>query len=216
LLQVPDGSTLLMDGGADPRVLDRALRRHGVRGVDVAVVSHNDLDHVGGLVDLVAGGGVDTLIVSRFASRSVIEDAASVSGTDVVAMGGGDRFTVGPVQVEVLSPQRRFASENDGSVVLLLTGELKVLLPGDIESVGQRELPTLRPDVIVVPHHGSATTDLRWLASTVGRTAVLSYGPNNYGHPHPDVLAILEEAAAEVRSTDEEGDVSIPLARVNR
>jgi ComEC/Rec2-related protein len=34
LLQTPDGSTLLMDGGSDPRVLDRALRSHGVGTVD--------------------------------------------------------------------------------------------------------------------------------------------------------------------------------------
>jgi competence protein ComEC len=205
-----------MDGGSDPRILDRALRRHGVRSVDIAVVSHNDLDHAGGLADLIAGGNVETLVVSRFAVAGPADAAASAANTEIVAVGRGDRFHVGSVRVEVLSPHRRFASENDGSIVLLLAAGVTILLPGDIESVGQRELPAVRPDVIVVPHHGSASTDLKWLASTLGKAAVLSYGPNTYGHPHPDVLAVLEGSGVEVRSTADEGDISIPLTPTNR
>jgi competence protein ComEC len=216
LLQTPDGSTLLMDGGFDPTVLDRALRRHGVRAVDVAVVSHNDLDHAGGLVDLVAGGRVGTLVVSAFSDVGPIEVAAVANGAQIARMRKGDEFLVGPVHVEILSPDRKFASENDGSIVLLVSSDISVLLPGDVESVAQRELPAVRPDVIVVPHHGSATTDLVWLTSTAGATAVVSYGPNSYGHPHPDVLAALAEAAVDVRSTADEGDVSIPLSLVDR
>jgi competence protein ComEC len=154
--------------------------------------------------------------VSRFAVAGLAGEAASASNTDIVEVGRGDRFHVGSVRVEVLSPHRRFASENDGSIVLLLTADVTLLLPGDIESVGQRELPAVQPDVIVVPHHGSATTDLRWLTSTVGEMAVLSYGPNTYGHPHPDVLAVLGGTGVDVRSTATEGDVSIPLTPTNR
>jgi competence protein ComEC len=216
LLQTPDGSTLLVDGGSDPRILDRALRKHGVGSVDMAVLSHNDLDHAGGLVDLIAAGDVGTLFISRFGAAGDVRTAAEVGGVPVVDVERGYRFTLGPVSVEILSPHRRFASDNDGSVVLLLTAGLTMLLPADIEAVGQRELPDVRPDVIVVPHHGSATTDLNWLTTVVGTTAVLSYGPNTYGHPHPDVLAVLQETGAVVRSTGEEGDVSIPLTRVNR
>jgi beta-lactamase superfamily II metal-dependent hydrolase len=179
-------------------------------------LSHNDFDHAGGLVELVAAGKVGTLIVSRFNVAGAVQEAALLSSTTVVEVERGDRLRIGSVRIEVLSPMRRFASENDGSVVLLLTAGLSVLLPGDIESVGQADLPTIRPDVMVVPHHGSATTDLQWLASVVGPVVILSYGPNTYGHPHQDVLAILEESGAIVRSTNAEGDVSFPLARANR
>lgn len=216
LIQVPDGSTLLMDGGSDPRTLDRALRRHGIRGVDIVIVSHNDIDHAGGLVELVASGRAGTLIVSRYGSAGMIEDVALDSRTPVVRVERGDRLMLGPVQVEVLSPHRRFASDNDGSVVVLVSAGLTILLPGDIESVGQRELPFVRPDILVVPHHGSRTTDLDWLASVVGPRAVLSYGPNRYGHPHPDVLAVLDAAGVTVRSTEDEGDITIPLAPTSR
>jgi len=216
LLQTPDGSTMLVDGGSQPRVLDRALRRHGVRTLDTVVLSHNDLDHAGGLVELVGSRNAGVLLVSRFGSNGAVRDAALQSETPVIEVGAGDRFRIGSVGVEVLSPGRRFASENDGSVVLLLTAGLTVLLPGDIERVGQRELPMLRPDIVVVPHHGSSTTDLRWLASTLGSVGILSYGANTYGHPHPDVVGVLDNAGVDVRSTHNEGDVSIPLTSVGR
>lgn len=216
LLQTADGGTMLMDGGADPAVLDRALRRHGVGTIDRVVVSHADHDHAGGLVELIGAGRARVVLVGAFAPIGSVEDAAQRGGVPVIEVEKGDTFTVGTVRVEVLSPARRYASDNDGSVALLLTGDLSILLPGDLEAVAQAELPHLRPDAMVVPHHGSRTTDLRWLAATVGSTAVLSFGPNRYGHPHPDVVAVLDEMAVWVRSTHEDGDVSIPLDLASR
>jgi beta-lactamase superfamily II metal-dependent hydrolase len=63
-----------------------------------------------------------------------------------------------------------------------------------------------------VPHHGSRSTDLRWLAQTVGQTAILTYGDNRYGHPDAEVLAVLEGSGTDLRHTYLEGDVVISLA----
>ena len=86
-----------------------------------------------------------------------------------------------------------------------------MLLPGDIGAVAQRELPPLQPDILLVPHHGSSSTDPSWLASTVGSVAVISVGPNTYGHPTPEVLSVLSGAGTDVRVTMDEGDVSLEL-----
>jgi competence protein ComEC len=211
LIQDPGGSTMLMDGGSDPAVLDRALRRHGLRSVDVVVVSHEDLDHVGGLVDLVRSGRTGVLVVSEFLGPTEVLQAATEAGVPIRRVAAGDRFSVGSVAIEVLSPARRFLSDNDGSITLMVSGRTSVMLPGDIEAVAQRELPDVQPDVLVVPHHGSATTDLRWLSDTLGSVAVLSYGPNRYGHPHPDVIAVLDASGVTVFRTVD-GDVAIDLS----
>jgi competence protein ComEC len=213
LIRTPDRGTLLMDGGANPTVLDRALRRHGVRGIDTVVVSHPDIDHVGGLRDLVADGRVGRLVVSEFVEPFDLMDTAAAVGVPVIPVSAGDRLDMTSVHIEVLSPGRRFQSDNDGSVVLLVTADVSVLLPGDVEAVAQRELPEIDVDILVVPHHGSATTDRSWLAGVVGGTAVLSYGSNRYGHPHPDIVAILEESGAEILHTVN-GDVPVYLRRV--
>jgi competence protein ComEC len=216
LIRDPSGATALVDGGRDPLVLRSALRRQGVRDVDLLVVTHGDADHVGGLVGI--GDILDVGVLWYPGAQSpgdilpeVIE-AAEHTGTAAVAVASGHRVTMGGIEVQVLGPRRRYATENDGSIVLwVAAGSATALLTGDVEAIGQEELPLVRPDILQVPHHGSATTSLKWLVATVGDVAVVSVGPNTYGHPDPDVLAALDAAGTSVHTTQGEGDVTIRL-----
>jgi len=107
------------------------------------------------------------------------------------------------------------ASPNDQSIVLLVSaGGPTVLFPGDIEAIAQRELGPLPADIMKVPHQGAATSDLDWLAASAGSVAIVSVGPNGFGHPASSVLRHLQEAGAEVRRTDEEGDIGIVFGEV--
>jgi competence protein ComEC len=214
LIQDPGGASLLFDGGSHPAILERALRRRGVRRVGVVVVSHGDDDHVGGLSELVERGDVGTLVASRFsADELAVVELARRFGVPVETVAAGDVLQVGGIRVEVLSPSRRFLSDNDGSLVLYVNGEVSVLLPGDVEAIAQNELPDIRADVILVPHHGSSSTDVSWLESTMAQIAILSYGPNRYGHPDPGIIRTLEGMETRVIHTATDGDVDIPLKR---
>jgi competence protein ComEC len=118
---------------------------------------------------------------------------------------------IGNITLRPLGPIRRYAADNDVSIVLRVEARRTLLLAGDVEAVAQRELPALRPDVLLVPHHGSATTDVQWLAETLGETAVVSVGENAYGHPAPEIMTVLEEAGVELFVTQTDGDVTIRL-----
>ncbi len=215
LLQDPSGQAILVDGGPDPRMLDRALRRNGVQRLDLVVVTHGDLDHVGGVIEVLGSGDVGELWVPMFAVETgLLEEAivaAELANIPVRRVTAGLVRSTRSFRIEVLGPRRKYQAENDGSVVLLVSAGRTAFLGGDIEAVAQTDMPALRPDVLVVPHHGSATTDLRWLERVVGEFALLSYGENRYGHPHPDVLGVLEEAGTELHQTHLEGDISISL-----
>jgi competence protein ComEC len=216
LLQDPSGYTVLVDGGPDPRSLDRALRRNGVERLDVVVVTHGDLDHVGGVTEIVESGRVSELWVPGFSNESGLLaetiGAAESVGIPVVRVTAGVTRTTASFRIEILGPRRKYQADNDGSVILLVSAGRTVLLAGDIESVAQAELPEVRPDVMVVPHHGSGTSDLRWLERVVGATAVLSYGKNSYGHPHPGVLEVLDRPGISVHHTYLEGDIHVDLS----
>jgi competence protein ComEC len=86
-----------------------------------------------------------------------------------------------------------------------------MLLAGDIETIAQAELGYLRADVLKVPHQGAATSDTEWLRGVGADIAVISVGPNDFGHPADWVIAILEESGAAVVRTDLAGHVSVPL-----
>lgn len=216
LLRGDRGETVLVDGGPDPVVLLRKLRQFGVERIDLAVLTHPHADHASGMVAALESFPVERLWHSGFAGGgSVFEDLlqiAALRGIVVEVPEPGWQAKLASVRLQVIGPLRRYASPNDQSLVLLATvREHTVLLAGDIEVIAQRELGTVRADILKVPHQGAATSDLGWLESVEAETAVISVGPNTFGHPSPEVIAALEMAGAEVLRTDEDGDVVIPL-----
>ena len=216
LLRDPSGAVALVDGGRDPAVLLPGLRRHGVGRIDLLVATHGDADHVGGFSGLLATVEVGRIWVPDHADLGdllgvVLEDAAS-ERVAVDAVASGDAAVLGEFRLEVLGPHRRYAADNDGSVVILASvARTTLLLPGDIGAVAQVELDDVQPSLLMVPHHGAATSSLEWLAETVGDVAIISVGPNTYGHPAPEVLDALGDAGAQVLTTWEMGDITIAL-----
>lgn len=82
------------------------------------------------------------------------------------------------------------------------------LLTGDIEAAQEAALvarhgPSLRSDVLLVPHHGSRTSSAVFLDAVQPRRAVVHAGyRNRFGHPAPQVLASYEQRGIEVVRSD--------------
>ena len=70
--------------------------------------------------------------------------------------------------------------------------------------------PQLQADVLKVGHHGSdSSSSEEFLAGVNPKEAVVSVGPNKFGHPSFRVLKKLERQGAQILRTDEEGDVMV-------
>jgi competence protein ComEC len=221
LLRGPGGEVILVDGGPDPLLLAERLRGQGVDHIDLLVVSHRHSDHAGGL-----DGITDRVLVGTAWLPPQLGEGPVLDGLyeELVGAGVEVRFpvpgttaTLGGFGVEVLSPRRRYASPNDGSLVLMVrAGGASVLMAGDIEAFAQAELGPIVADVMKVPHQGAATSDPGWLAASAPQVAVISVGPNDYGHPSSEVIGVLEASGAVVLRTDLDGTVSIDLAGLAR
>ena len=216
LLLGPEGETILVDGGPDPSRLLAKLRGRGIDHIDLMVATHGDKDHIAGLGAVLTAYPVGRLWHPGHTEGSELYAALLVEAAAAGVAAGEPRTgwaaEIGSFRLEVLSPRRRFSDINNESVVLRVTvGATVALLTGDVEATAQAELGPVTVDILKVPHHGAATTDLRWLAASTAPVAVISVGPNDFGHPHPEVMAVLEESGSEIRRTDLEGDVVIPL-----
>lgn len=217
LVVAGDGRRLLVDGGPDPAVLERKLSHYGVTSLDLVVLTHVHADHATGLAAVLGRRPVGEIWLPSephsTPTSKRIEDLVEELGIPTAEAPVGRSFQVGDLTVEVLGPIRRYASANDQSVVLRIgtsTGR-RLLLTGDIETYAQADLAGVEAEILKVPHQGGATSDLEWLATVGAELAVVSVGPNDFGHPSPEVLTALENTGSEVLRTDRDGDVVIPL-----
>lgn len=226
LIESP-GARILVDAGQD-EVAARWLRRHGRTRLDLVVVTHPHLDHVGGVPEVLRRVDVGAVwsapVPTPLPAAREVHEVAADRGVPVRAPVAGEVARVGDLVVEVLHPSpgrphRHARSElNEMSYVLRIVHPSgRVLLAGDVELEAQAELlahaaEQLRAEVFAVPHHGSSTTDPAFLAAIGGRTGIISAGRDNrHGHPHADTLSTLEELGVEVRRTDLEGTVVVEV-----
>ncbi|MFO7959996.1 MAG: DNA internalization-related competence protein ComEC/Rec2 [Nitriliruptoraceae bacterium] len=218
---------VLVDAGADDTAA-RWLRRHGRRHLDLVVVTHADLDHIGGVAEVLrrVRVGAMWMLPSPPEPTPAIElrAAAARRGVPVRAPAQGTRVHLGDLSIEVLHPPPgrpyRFArsERNESSVVLRVVHRgARVLLTGDIGLEAQSDLLAgpprrLAADVLAVPHHGARTTDPAFLAAVGAEVALVSVGADNqYGHPHPDTLAAMKALGTQVRRTDLHGTVVVTV-----
>lgn len=214
-----EDATVLVDGGPDPVRLHRELRRYGIDRIDLVVVSHVHRDHIEGL-EAVLGTVPVGAVAFDFGSHATpasswLETEARRLGIRVLHPDPGFTMTWPELSVRFVGPVRRYASPNDESTVAVVeVGDIRVLMTGDVETHAQADLEIDDVDVLKVPHQGGATSDLDWLERHAGRMAVISVGPNDYGHPDDEVMAVLERAGSTVRRTDIDGDIVLSGGRL--
>ncbi len=216
LLLDPAGSTVLVDGGPDPARLLAKLREYDVDHIDLLVATHGDQDHIGGIPAVLDSYPVGRLWHPGHAEGSDLYESLLDQAEDrnvlIDQPRAGWTADVGSFRIDVLGPARRYAGVNDESLVLgIESAGVTALLTGDIEAAAQNELGVVTVDILKVPHHGAATTDLAWLRRYSPSVVIISVGPNTFGHPHSTVLAVLDGLGADVRRTDLLGDIVIPV-----
>jgi len=189
------------------------LRWRGIRALDAIIVSHADLDHRGGLAGVAAAIEV----------RRLLSSAPERLGRPAGRCTRGQRWRWDGVDFELLHPPPRpAAAGNDASCVLRVAGAHgAALLPGDIERGAERALlaaraPALAAAVLVVPHHGSATSSTREFVAAVGaRYALIPAGyRNRFGFPAPPVSARYRAAGATVLDTGTGGAITVRVGTV--
>lgn len=219
LLQVPEGA-MLVDQGPPEAHVARQLRDLGVRDLSLLVLTHPQLDHIGGASDVLERIRVRLVLDPRLAASGPEEraamSAARTRGVPVVAARPGLEYEIGRLRVRVLWPDGPgLASEdpNNRAVVCLVSyGQTDVLLGADAESDVLLPLRSPPVEILKVSHHGSADALLPSLLEDLSpHIAVISVGEGNtYGHPTPETLATLAAAPGlAVYRTDRDGAVTI-------
>ena len=231
---------VLIDAGPGDGILE-CLSRHipfWDRELELVILTHPQLDHYGGLIEVFRRYKIDTFLAngldSSASSYQALKNAVGGSGARVLTPKEGMALRIGMIYLDILSPSQRLLSQeasdfqtnvlgaftskkdpNDFSIVAILRlGEFDALLTGDI---GPAEIPEILAggkvkdvEYIKVPHHGSKNgLTLELLEASSPEIAVISVGKNSYGHPSEETLKMLKDRGVRTLRTDEEGDIEV-------
>ncbi|WP_060879132.1 ComEC/Rec2 family competence protein, partial [Streptomyces scabiei] len=225
VLAAGEGAGVVVDVGPDPVLADRCLTALGITEIPLVVLTHFHADHVMGLPGVLRGRAVGAIAATAFEEPAeqaafVREEAAARRIPLTRAVAGEERRT-GSLTWRVLWPPGDAPTPdgpNDASVTMLVRSSgLTLLLLGDLEPPGQRELARSPEaaalgavDVLKVAHHGSAYQDPGLIRAMAPRLALISVGADNpYGHPAPGTVAALRAGGATVLRTDEDGAIAV-------
>ena len=219
LVRLPGRVEILVDGGRDwayPR-LERALRALGVDELDLLIATHPDGDHVGALPQLIRNFPVGTLVSGPRVRGNTLDDAlhqaARSKGVRVLPVRAGTRLTLAGASLHFLGPQGHEAEDNERSLVFVLEfNGRKVLFTGDAPASAEVRWRPEVVDILKVGHYGSETSTSEYLLQNFRpRIALIGVGNNPYGHPSRAVLERLHQYGLQIRRTDLEGAIRIPL-----
>ncbi len=209
------------------------------REIDLIILTHPHHDHLNGLIDVISNYDVRTVIWNGVSGEgsSFIKWEEAILESDVIIARAGQRVKGKTFHLDILYPFQSLEGEavkdlNTTSVVVrLVSVNGSFLFTGDAYASNEKELiemedscaeerneywaicrvMVLDSDVLKIGHHGSRTsTSEDFIKRVMPSIAVISSGKgNSYGHPHKEILELLEYYDIRVLRTDLEGDIKI-------
>lgn len=236
------GKNYLIDGGSSNvsqvgkyRILPY-LKYIGTRELEAVFVTHPDKDHSNGISELLCMAEEEGIVIKNLYLPDIDEmsktDAyyalvgtAIDAGVEVHYFSRGMCLQDGELFLKCLHPGKGYRTENENAyslVLLVQCGGFDMLLTGDVEGEGEREMIRILKnagvtdvEVLKVAHHGSRySTTEEFLEQVNTEVAVISCGErNSYGHPHEEVLLRLRREGTAILTTSESGAITIKPGR---
>lgn len=190
----------------------------GITEIDYMISSHYDSDHVSGLIGCLNAFDVKNVFGSNYEHNSKLYgsfiDAVKAEGLEMQYPEVGTEYSFGEAVITILSPEEISKDSNANSVAIKLTyGESDFIFTGDADYGSERDMVASGIDidceVLSVGHHGSASSSSSiFLENTTPEYVVISCGKeNSYGHPHEEVMELLENMEIDVFRNDVQGTV---------
>jgi len=252
MLDVGDGTCILLRAEQTAMLWDAGSLRPGLGGDTIAraltelnvpelnaiIISHPDVDHFGGVPELLRTFAVDRIVSSpRTLAQANADPSGSAaamlkfvgqhaSATKVKFADAGTVLQVGRFSCDVLSPPTDvppWTNDNDHSLVLRVRSGMgpKILLTGDAGPAALARLNTIvlagqlqSPQVLELPHHGSFNPQAEELVRQIDPKLVLqSTGPRRLNNPAWDAAKETRQGPRPWLITARDGAVWVDFKR---
>jgi len=223
-IEAPNKNQILIDGGPNSQILNKLGNEMPFfdRSIDLVILTHPDIDHLSGLIDVLKNYQVWQIIDPCIKDSSTtyqewlhLIEEKKISRT--CARSGQKIKLAENIELNVLYPfesleGQSFKNTNLSSIVMkLIYGQSKILLTGDAEESTEYQLikigTDLKAQILQVAHHGSKnSTSQEFISNINPEIAIIQVGKNNkYGHPNQEVIDRLK--GINIYRTDLDGDI---------
>lgn len=225
LLVTPDKEYILIDGGPSGHVIEQLGQTipFWQNTLDYVVATHGDADHVTGLVDVLERYNVENFIYNGEQKNTLVYKKlmylVEKRNSNTIQATSETDFLIGCcLYIDMMWPHNGYEEglgSNDSSVAFIASyGEFDVYLAGDLSSQYEIQMLSGRESDIEIhktSHHGSKTSSPAGLFELINpEISIISAAEDNrYGHPHSEVLTVLEREKIQVYRTDHHGKISI-------
>ena len=229
-IETPQRHQILIDGGPGVVILEKLAKSMPFydRTIDLIILTHPEFDHLSGFNEV-----LKKYKVSKILWTGIVRDTAEYKEwkklieeekAEIFIAKAGQKIlweSETNNYMEVLYPFENlegkvFEDSNNTSIISkLVFGKNSFLFTGDAYKNVEGELinkkAEIGSDVLKVSHHGSKTSSSEeFIKSVSPQIAVISAGiGNKYGHPHQEVLELLEKYDIKILRTDKDSDIKI-------
>lgn len=218
------GSSMLIDAGNNNMgtTVQYYLSKQRITKLNYVVGTHPDADHIGGLDVVLYKFDCETFFMPDIEKDTKtyqeVVDVAGLKRLTISHPEEGDRYALGDASFTILSPsvaEGEQDANNSSIVIRLVYGESSFLFSGDAEAEEEQAIldsgQRLSSTVYKVAHHGSSGANSKpYLDAVSPKYAVISCGKDNsYGHPHKEVLQMLQDRGITTYRTDEQGTIIV-------
>lgn len=205
------------------RVILPYLNGRGIRSLDDVIISHADADHSGGAASVLKGLQVHRIRSSLDLQHELLNPSQDTkSRAEHIRCEAGQSWDWDGVHFEFLHPvpviytSDKWKTNARSCTLKVGNAQHSMLLTGDIEAVQEDELVNsipkrLKADVLVVPHHGSATSSTpAFIQAVKPQFALYQFGYlNRYHHPKPAVWQRYLDFGVIPLRTDTSGAITL-------
>jgi len=211
---------------AAQRVINPVMRALAIHKIDTLVVSHADMDHVGGLAHILKTNVVKNIYASFDVQAWLdhkkympMESGVNTENISTLRCERGQKWSWDGVLFTMLHPldsNSTAAKKNAGSCVLHIEGKFhSALLPGDIGETEEKTLTlsshALKADVVIVAHHGStSSSSAPFVRQINAHHAIAQLGHlNRFKHPDPQVVDRWQKSNTTFWRSDQQGAIHV-------
>jgi len=228
-IRINNKTDVLIDAGPDRKVL-QCLGKYMPffdKTIELAILSHPQKDHFGGFLHILDRYQINLLILNpsnnnTLSYQSLLKKLAikkvkskNLYSENIIRFAGAT--------VEFYWPTKKYFINNNAYVNLnklsyvftFKTKNNSILFTGDIDKEISNKISSYldKVDILKVPHHGSKNGATKKLIEKIKpKISIISAGKNNsYGHPHKEILDLLDSVKSIIKRTDINGDIVFKL-----